>query len=131
MGKPPASLGDPSDPDRDRDTVREIIEKFTDHPSVRKIRDHISHTISDRFSLPLATKEEIHKIMSDIDVTKSCGPDKIPPKFVKMSANILDTPMVNIINENISTNRFSENAKHANVPPIFKKSEGSGTLDKR
>ena len=49
------------------------------------------------------------------------GPDNLHPKFVKMSADILDKPLTYIINANISKCRFSENAKNANVPPVYKK----------
>ena len=79
----------------------------------------------------MATKDEINKIMASIDVTKSCGPDKIPPKIVKMSADILDTTLANIINDNVLKNKFSENAKNANVPPIFKKAVRSSKLNYR
>ena len=34
-GTPPTSIGDPSDPNRDRDTVKEIIDKF-DRPIIVK-----------------------------------------------------------------------------------------------
>ena len=131
MGKPPLSLGDPSDPEKDNITVRNIITNFANHPSIRKIKNNQSSTPQPTFSLPIATKEEINKIMSQIDVSKSTGPDKIPPKFVKMSANILDSPMAMIINENVSKNRFSDGAKEANVPPIFKKSDRSCKLNYR
>ena len=77
-GTPPSSLGDPSDPDRDRDTVKEILEKFIDHPIIVKIRETRLCTSMGSFSLPLATKEEVNKIMKNIDISKSCGPDKIP-----------------------------------------------------
>ena len=132
MGKPPVSLGDPSDPERDSDTVRDIITKFADHPSIRKIRENNAEpAFSTPFSLPQSTKEEINKILKEIDISKSCGPDKIPPKFVKMSANVLDEPLSLIINENVLSRKFSEGAKLANVPPIFKKSTRSCKLNYR
>ena len=129
-GTPPTLLGDPSDPNRDFDTVKEIVEKYIDHPIIVKIREHKPCTIGS-FSLPLATKEEISKIMKDIDISKSCGPDKIPPKFIKISADILDTPLASIINDSVLNNRFYDNAKNANVPPIFKKDNRSCKLNYR
>ena len=127
MGSPPTSLGDPSDPNMD--TVRSIIDKFADHPIIVKIRDNKPSIGS--FSLPLATEEEINNILKNIDTSKSCGPDKIPPRLVKIAADILDGPLVDIINDNVSNNRFSENAKNANVPPIFKKDDRSSKLNYR
>ena len=129
-GNPPSALGDPSDPTKDRDTVKVIIDKFADHPIILKIREN-KLLPNETFSLPAATKEEINKIMKNIDTTKSCGPDKIPPKFVKMSANILDATLANVINENVQKCTFSESAKHANVPPIFKKDDRSKKVNYR
>ena len=40
-----------------------------------------------------------------------------------MSANIIDSHLANIINKDIDLNCYSENAKIANVRPIFKKDE--------
>ena len=53
----------------------------------------ISHSPPlDPFSLPTAKK--INKIIKNLDVSKCCGPDKIPTKIVKMSYDILDTTFV-------------------------------------
>ena len=131
MGTPLISLGNPLDPHKDNDTIKDIIEHFKNHPSIIKIRQNLSCTTLGPISLPLATKEEINKILKDIDTTKSCGPDKIPPKIAKISADILDTTLVNIINDIVLNNKFSENAKNANVPPIYKKSVRSSKLNYR
>ena len=116
---------------KDNETVKLIIENFKNHPSIIKIRENFPGTTLGTFSLPLATKEEINKILKDIDTTKSCGPDKIPPKIAKMSANILDKTLVDIINDMVLNNKFPENAKNANVPPIYKKSVRSSKLNYR
>ena len=73
------------------------------------------------FSFPQATKDEINCILENINPKKSTGPDKIPPKWVKIAADILDSPLSEIINVSLSKNSFPEEAKEANVPPIFKK----------
>ena len=130
-GTPPTAMGDPLDPSKDAVTVRDIIEKFHDTPIISKIRESRLHFPSENFSLPLATKEEINNIMKKINVSKSCGPDKIPPKIVKMSADILDSTFVTIINDSVLNNKFPENAKNANVPPIFKNDDRSSKLNYR
>ena len=60
-GTPPTSLGNPSDPNRDKETVQEIIEKFSDHPIV-KIRENMSSMSLGSFSLPLSSVQESLKI---------------------------------------------------------------------
>ena len=131
MGAPPTTLGNPYDSNQDEITVREIIDKFADHPIIMKIRENKLALGLGSFTLPTATREEVNKIMSKLDTTKACGPDKIPPKIVKISANILDSPIANIITANINSNRFSENAKNANVPPVYKKDSRSNKLNYR
>ena len=39
-GSPPTSLGDSSDPNRDSETVHEIIENFSNNPIIVKIREN-------------------------------------------------------------------------------------------
>ena len=44
-------------------------------------------------------------------------------KFIKLSANVIDNHLANIVNKGIYLNCYSENAKISNVRPIFKKDE--------
>ena len=44
-------------------------------------------------------------------------------KFIKLSANVIDSHLTNIINKDIDLNCYSKNAKIANVRTIFKKDE--------
>ena len=44
-------------------------------------------------------------------------------KFIKLSANTTDSHLTNIINKDIDLNCYSQNAKIANVKPVFKKDE--------
>ena len=129
-GSPPFSLGSPSDPNEDENTVREIITSYSNNPIILKIKENRLLNL-DAFSLPFATKGEINKIMKKINPAKSCGPDKIPPKIVKISADVLDKTFVTIINDMITKKRFPENAKCANVPPIFKKDVRTNKLNYR
>ena len=129
MGNPPVSLGNSSDPGLDRDTVSLIIDKFSDHVAVTKIREN--YRINEKFSLPIASQDEINKILKSIDTSKSTGPDKIPPKIIKLCADIIDKPLTVILNEIVSRCRFPENAKNANVPPIYKKDDRSKKVNYR
>ena len=42
------------------------------------------------------------KLIKSLNVNKAKGPVGISAKFVKMSANVIDSHLVNIINNNIS-----------------------------
>ena len=54
-------------------------------------------------------------------MNKAKSLDRIFAKFVKISADIIDCHIANIINKDIFNNKFSENAKTVAVRPIFKK----------
>ena len=62
-------------------------------------------------------------IIKSLNVNKAKGPDGISAKFVKMSANVIDCHLANIINNDISLNKYSKHAKTATVRPIFKKDD--------
>ena len=109
-----------SNPDCDRSSVSEILKNYENHPIIIKIRENLPATTKS-FSLPLAKKGEICKILKSVNVTKSTGEDIIVPCYVKISADILDYPISEIINNDIKRCKFSVNAKTANVAPIFKK----------
>ena len=76
-----------------------------------------------KFDLPHATTQDMNKIIKSLSSDKAAGPDGIPVKFTKMSANVINSHLANIINKDIDLNCYSKNAKIANVSPIFKKDE--------
>ena len=72
------------------------------------------------FEIEEAKVEQKNKILRNINSRKAAGPDKTLPKNVKMSANIIDSHLTNIINSDLKRNVFSDSAKVASIPPIFK-----------
>ena len=75
-------------------------------------------SIDKEFELPYASAKDINHVMKSLNINKAKGPDGISAKFVKTSGNIIDCHIANIINKDISNNKFSENAKTATVRPI-------------
>ena len=67
-----------------------------------------------------AKVEQVNKILRSINSRKATGPDKIPPKIVKMSANIIDSHLTNVINSDLKINAFSDSANVASIRPVFK-----------
>ena len=62
----------------------------------------------------------MNKIIKNVNTKKATGPDKIPPKIIRLSANIIDSRLMNIINNDLSNNSFSNEAKVAKVRPIYR-----------
>ena len=85
-----------------------------------RLGHHKLHSPATRFDIPAAKIEDINTIIKNINPKKATGPDKIPPKIVRLSANI-NSHLMNIINNDLSNNSFSNEAKVATVRPIYKK----------
>ena len=113
----------------DRSNVSKIVKKYESHPSIVKIKEHFTN--NETFSLPLATRGKINTIINKLDTSKATGPDLIPPKLVKLSADILDTEITKVINYDIHNLAFSENAKTAHVTPLFKKKDRTDKVNYR
>ena len=75
------------------------------------------------FEFPEATTEDINKITRKLNTNKATGPDYIPIKVVKASANIIDSHLTYIINKDRKTNKYSEDARTALVRPIYKEDD--------
>ena len=84
----------------------------------------MSVTQNSKFNSPQATTQDTNKIINSLTSNKATGPDGIPVIFIKLSADVIDSHLANIINKNIDLNSYSQNAKIANVWPKFKKDQG-------
>ena len=76
--------------------------------------------------MPYASTSGTNKIIKALNVNKAKGPDGISTK--KMSANVINCHLANIIKDNISLNKYSKNAKTETVRPIFKKDDRNKVL---
>ena len=79
--------------------TKQIIKKYKNHPSIKAIQD--TFPVKKEFKIEEAKVEQINKILRNINSRKATGPDKIPPKIVKMLANIIDSHLTNIINSDL------------------------------
>ena len=55
--------------------------------------------MAETFKIPKADVSGINNLLKDINIKKATVPDTIPPKLVKLSANIADSHWCNIINK--------------------------------
>ena len=100
-----------------------VIKEIVHHPSILKIRENFDNSQTvEQFQFNSVTTSEIYKLLKNIDDKKAAGTDKIPPKLVKISAEVLSQPLADAINNSISKGVFPDNAKIASVSPIDKQS---------
>ena len=103
-------------------SVRDIVNSYKNHPSIIKIKQVVNGSdISDseRFSFKTVNESEI-KDLKNLDIKKASGIDAIPPKLVKLSADLLTPLFTKAITTSIAQNVFPENAKTASVIPLDK-----------
>ena len=73
------------------------------------------------FDLPPVSTEDIIKIVTLLNANKATGPDGMPLKLIKLSANVADKYLTSIKNHDIFQSYFSNGAKNALVRTIYKK----------
>ena len=117
-GKPPVKLENNFGYINDSLIIKRIIKKYKNHPSIKAIQ--VTFPVKKQFKIEEAKFEQVNKILRNINSRKATGPNKIPPKIVKMPANIIGSHLTNIINSDLKRNAFSDSAKVALIRPIFK-----------
>ena len=90
-------------------TVKFIIKKYENHSSIININNKVGKS-GNRYNIPLATAEKIDEVIKKLNPNKRTGPDKISPKMVILSGNIIDSHLANIINHDLDNNSFSVSA---------------------
>ena len=120
-GTPPNIKGNPENSLEDSITLKNLFKEYQNHPSIISINNQ--NLAKRYYEIGFASTNQINKTIKEGDSKKATVPDKIPPKIIKLSANVIDCHLTNIINSDIEKNSFSEDAKIASVRPIFKKNE--------
>ena len=100
-----------------------IIRQFNNHPSILKIKE--KRRCPSVFSLSNATEDDILRILLSLDITKGAGYDTLPPKVIKLAADIIAKPLSEIINLSKFNCLFPDMQKVATVTPAFKKEDRS------
>ena len=114
----------------DNDTaINLIIEAYKNHHSVTKIKEIIGKSTTKRsFKFDSVTKPYITTLLKNIDIKKATGVDRIPPKLVKLSANILSEPLTKTINDSLIMGIFPDAAKTAAGSPVDKGTDNKNSI---
>ena len=68
-------------------------------------------------------KEEVEKLLKEVNASKAGGPDEIPGRILKECSMSLAPSLTMIFNLSLQTGKFPNCWKFANVVPVFKKGE--------
>ena len=117
--KIPIKIGSATGNKDELEVNKKIIEKYKNHSSASIIRKSIY--VEEKFKIQFAIVRRINNTVKNINTRKAAGPSKILAKAIKFAANVTDLHLINIINNDVIRNGFSESAKTAPVRPLFKK----------
>ncbi len=82
-------------------------------------------------STTFITPQDVRDAISNIDPSKSCGPDLISPRLLREGSEVLSQPLSTYFNKLIAAAYFPSTWKLANVVPIFKKADPSNPQNYR
>ncbi|CAH2085474.1 unnamed protein product [Euphydryas editha] len=77
-------------------------------------------SVTDSISRIVLTIEVVEKYLKSLDVAKSCGPDGLPPLFLKMCCETLASPLTFLFNLSLSDGIMPGVWKQCHVVPVFK-----------
>ena len=118
-GSKPNKIGTTLGSLNDSDVIDRIIKSYQNHPSVLKIKNKFGSDLNS-FDFQQIKAPEVKKLLEEIDIKKAVGVDTIPPKLVKIGADIIKEPLTQAINCCLRQGIFPENAKVASVVPLDK-----------
>ena len=72
------------------------------------------------FNFRPVTKAKVLRNLNNLNVSKSAGPDNLPPRLLKDAAGTLAGPLTHLINLSFKHSTFSSRLKVAKVIPLFK-----------
>ena len=122
-GKKPNKIGTTLGSLNDSDVIDRIIKSYQNHPSALRINNNFgSDFIS--FDFQQVKPPEVKRLLKEIDIKKAVGVDTIPPKLIKIGADIIAEPLTKAINCCLRQGIFPDNAKIASVVPVDKGKPG-------
>ena len=83
------------------------------------------------FSFTVINSEYLTELLLTLDEKKSCGPDGISPKILKISTPAIAIPLTKLFNYCIGNSIWPSEWKYSNVIPAFKKDDPTSKTNYR
>jgi hypothetical protein len=101
-----------------QDFVQNSIRYHSDDSCIHNIK---TECVNKSFEFEHVEVSTVHKILKNLNVKKATGADNIPAKILVMNSDILAPQFTRLFNTCVDTGSFPDEAKYAQVTPIFKK----------
>ena len=99
------------------DKVQGIMDNFSNHPSILKIKENVQ--LNKRFSFQHVSEATIRKVVKKLPSDKESA-GEIPIKTLRES-KFCFPELTNCINESLTNNKFPDTLKISDIKPVFKK----------
>ena len=106
---------------RIEDPVDKAVEKYKNHPSIKKIKE--CFTYSESFNFKQVTVEEVFCQLEKLNPRKSSPIGSIPAKVIKENSDIFAPVLQNHFNVSVSQNDFPEVLKAGDITSLYKKDD--------
>ena len=83
----------------------------------------LKNTVPNSIFLNPVDDNEASELLSNLNISKSCWPNSIPSKILKMHSDVLLNPIKDMLNESLSSGTFPNILKTAQVCTVLKKGE--------
>ena len=104
------------------DLIMSVIKSFDKHPSIVKIK---AKGFDSTFHFRKTSCNEVEKIISNLNIKKSCQQEDIPTKIIKLNKDLIAKFIAENFNSCIDKGEFPSELKHADIAPIHKKKDRS------
>ena len=111
------------DTNNTQEIIEGIIRKYERHPSMLKMKNNFDSFVT--FDFSKAEVADINSLLKQRIPKKRTGTDTILPKLVKISANVIEKLLCNIINKDIDNFNVSDNTKVPTIRPLHQKKKKS------
>ena len=104
----------------EEDTISGIIERYKDHPSINLLKSKNS-CLANTFSLTPVSVEEVKRVIESLDPKKAAQEKYIHTNILIQSSDFFAFHLHRDINISISTSKFTDDLKEADIIPVYKK----------
>ena len=101
--------------------IPDIIERYSNHPSILKIKENVQ--LNDKFKFNDITSTQIKHEIDSINPKKSCIGNDIPAKILMSNSEIVCDHLAKIYNDSKNNQNYPISMKIADVIPVYKPNE--------
>ena len=111
------------------DPIDKAVHKFSNHPSILKIKNHYQNAGS--FHFQKVTPDAVDKEVRNLNPKKATTHKNVPPKILKSNSDICVEPLTQIFNDCIENSSLPDELKCADVTSLPKNGQSSSRTNFR